>query len=87
LAPALAGVWLSTWPGFHAPAEWWSEGLSLDDPSEKIFFGWVDGDFPEWVYFSLLEMAFAEVRSVQVMWDEDFKPVRFADLPREEGGE
>ena len=31
MAPALAGAWLSTWPGFHAPAEWRPKGLSLDE--------------------------------------------------------
>jgi len=54
------------------------------DPIEKLFFGWVDGLDPEWGYFSLLEMAFVEVQGVPVMWDEDFKPVRFKDLPRGE---
>ena len=50
------------------------------DPREKIFFGWTNGDFQEWDYFSLLEMAFVEVQGVPVMWDLDFKPVRFGDL-------
>lgn len=26
------------------------------DPEEKLFFGWVQGDFPEWGYFSLEEL-------------------------------
>jgi len=79
LAEYLAGV-------LCIPAKWRPVGPSLDDPYEKIFFGWVDGSFPEWCYFSLLEMAFIEVKSVPVMWDEDFKPVCFLDLPREDDG-
>ena len=56
------------------------------DLGEKIIFGWVDGPCPEWGYSSLLEMAFTKVRGVPVMWDEDFKPVCFLDLPREDDG-
>lgn len=49
------------------------------DPQERIFFGWTDGDFQEWGYFSLLEMAFVEVRGVPIMWDTDYKPTCFGD--------
>ena len=37
------------------------------DPEERVFFGWTDGDFQEWGYFSLLEMAFVNVRGVPIM--------------------
>ncbi len=36
------------------------------DSKERIFFGWTDGEFQEWSYFSLLEMAFVEVRGVPI---------------------
>ncbi len=54
------------------------------DPTERIFFGWTDGEFQEWSYFSLLEMAFTEVMGVPVMWDVDFKPIRFGDSKAQE---
>lgn len=49
------------------------------DPTERIFFGWTDGQFQEWGYFSLLEMAFTEFKGVPVMWDVDYNPTRFGD--------
>ena len=50
------------------------------DPEDRVFFGWTGGEFQEWGYFSLLEMAFLEVRGVGIVWDVAFKPIRFGDL-------
>ena len=54
------------------------------DPEERLFFGWTDGDFQEWGYFSLLEMAFVNVQGVPIMWDVDFKATRFGELKPKE---
>ena len=54
------------------------------DPAEKAFFGLADTEFQEWGYFSLLEMAFIEVQGVPLMWDVDFKPIRFGDWKAQE---
>ena len=54
------------------------------DPEERVFFGWTDGDFQEWGYFSLLEMAFVNVQGVPIMWDVDFKATRFGELKAKE---
>lgn len=72
---------------FYHPLCRWNWYAVEYDPAEKVFFGWVDAEFREWGYFSLLEMAFAEDRSVPVLWDVDFKPVRFMDLKTTEDGD
>lgn len=72
---------------FYHPLAQWSWYAVEYDAEDKVFFGWMDGDFREWGYFSLLEMAFLEVRGVRIMWDVDFKPVRYGELkaaPRED---
>ena len=64
---------------FYHPLCRWSWFAVEYDPTEKVFFGLTDAEFQEWGYFSLLEMAFAETQGVPVMWDVDFKPIRFGD--------
>lgn len=64
---------------FYHPLCRWSWYAVEYDPTERIFFGWADGEFQEWEYFSLLEMAFVEVKGVPIMWDMDYKPIRFGD--------
>lgn len=64
---------------FYHPLCRWGWYAVEYDPEEKLFFGWCEGDCPEWSYFSLLEMAFTKVREVPVLWDVDFKPIRFGD--------
>jgi|GEM_PF-4485627 len=66
---------------YHPLARWSWYGVEYDQ-KERLFFGWVEGTVPEWGYFSLSEMAFTETLGVPVMWDKDFKPIRFGDLPR-----
>ena len=65
---------------FYHPLCQWSWYAVEYNSEERVFFGWTDGQFQEWGYFSLLEMAFVEVKGVPVFWDVDFKPVRFGDL-------
>ena len=65
---------------FYHPLAQYSWYAVEYDPEDKVFFGWTDGDFQEWGYFYLLEMAFLEVRGVRIMWDVDFMPVRFGEL-------
>lgn len=36
--------------------DWRWYGVEFD-PETKLFYGWVDGDFPEWGYFSLDELS------------------------------
>ena len=49
------------------------------DPKEKLFFGWVDGDFPEWGYFSLKEMESLKVRGLGMERDMYFasRPMKY----------
>jgi len=65
---------------FYHPLAQWSWYAVEYDPEDRVFFGWLDGDFQEWGYFSLLEMAFLEVRGVRIMWDVDFKAIGFEEL-------
>ena len=65
---------------FYHPLAKWSWYAVEYDPEDRVFFGWMDGDTQEWGYFSLLEMAFLEVRGVRIMWDVDFIPVRYGEL-------
>ena len=65
---------------FYHPLAQWSWYAVEYDPEDKVFFGWMDGEFQEWGYFHLLEMAFLDVRGVRMMWDVDFMPVRFGEL-------
>lgn len=41
---------------FFNPCGSWSWFGVEYDPEQRLFFGWVDGDFPEWGYFSLDEL-------------------------------
>lgn len=66
---------------YHPLSRWSWYGIEYD-PQKRIFFGWVDGTYPEWGYFSLNEMAFAQVKGVPIFWDMNFKPIRFGDLPK-----
>lgn len=65
---------------FYHPLSKWSWYAVEYDPKERLFFGLTDGFEREWGYFSLTEMAFTEVSGVPVMWDVDFKPVKFGEL-------
>lgn len=41
---------------FFDPCSHWTWYATEFDPEDGIFFGWVDGDFPELGYFSLEEL-------------------------------
>lgn len=42
---------------FFDPCGSWTWYATEFDPETGIFFGWVDGQFPEWGNFALSEMA------------------------------
>lgn len=64
---------------FHVCSPWtWY--ASEYDPEEKLFFWFVDGDFPERWYFSLRE--FEELCIIWLWMERDlhFEPCRFSEL-------
>jgi len=48
---------------FHCLSNWTWFATEFD-PATGIFFGWVDGDFPEWGTFSLEEMESINIRGL-----------------------
>ena len=66
---------------FHPRSSWTWFAVEYD-PESKIFFGWVDGSFPEWGEFSLEEME-----SVKDSWglgierDLYFTPKPMKNIP------
>ena len=57
--------------------EWFITGF---DPITGIFFGFVNGLYPEWGYFGLYEINEIIEDGWTVVHDTDFKPIKFADL-------
>jgi hypothetical protein len=53
---------------FHPLSSWRWYAYEYD-PEEKVFFGWVDGDFPELGYFSYYELATLSVRGLPIERD------------------
>lgn len=66
---------------FFHPCSSWTWFATEFDPVKKIFFGWVDGDFPEWGNFSLEEMQNTKVRGLGIERDLYFKPTQMKDIP------
>jgi len=58
---------------FHPLSSWTWYAVEYD-PETKTFFGWVDGDFPEWGNFSLEEMESVKVRGLGIERDMYFTP-------------
>ncbi|PIE84983.1 hypothetical protein CSA08_04355 [Candidatus Gracilibacteria bacterium] len=57
---------------------WYGVEYSKED---KLFFGYVKGLYPEWGYFSLIELS--EIKSplgLTVERDIHFKPTKFKDI-------
>jgi hypothetical protein len=58
---------------FH-PMSSWTWYVLQYDPKDKIFFGWVKGDFPEYGSFGLPELEEVEVRGLKIerdlYWDD-----------------
>lgn len=66
---------------FFTPDDNWTWYVAEYDPEKRLFFGYVEGDFPEWGYFSLDELK--SVRGplgLPVERDLYFKPTKFKDL-------
>jgi len=58
---------------FHCFSSWrWF--ATEYDPKTKIFFGWVDGNFPEWGTFSLEEMEGIKIMGLGIERDLHFTP-------------
>jgi len=58
---------------FHPFCSWTWYAVEFD-PETGIFFGWVDGNFPEWGNFSLEEMQNTKVRGLGMERDRHFTP-------------
>lgn len=77
---------------FHplSPWTWYAyEGSPVDangyydTDQEKVdflFFGWVNGDFPELGYFSLSELESVSVMGLGIERDLHFKPMRLSEV-------
>jgi len=65
---------------FHPFSNWTWYGCEFD-PETGIFFGWVDGDFPEWGNFSLEEMESLKVRGLGMERDKFFTPKPMKEIP------
>ena len=66
---------------FFTPWSSWIWYAVEFDPDKGIFFGYVDGDFPEWGYFGLWELT--EVRGpagLKIERDRYFTPGEFKDV-------
>jgi len=46
---------------FFAPVGSWTWYAVEFDPEQELFFGWVDGDVPEWGYFGLAELKLVKL--------------------------
>ena len=57
---------------FHCLSNWTWFATEFD-PATGIFFGWVDGDFPEWGTFSLEEMESINIRGLILFNDEKLR--------------
>ena len=65
---------------FHPFCNWTWYACEFD-PETGIFFGWVDGDFPEWGNFSLEEMKSLKVRGLGMERDYYFTAKPMKEIP------
>lgn len=66
---------------YFTPDSNWTWYVTEYDKKNKIFFGFVDGLYPEWGYFSLIELK--EVKGplgLRVERDLQFKPTQFKNI-------
>jgi hypothetical protein len=66
---------------FFHPMCSWTWFATEFDPETGIFFGWVDGAFPEWGNFSLEEMKEVKVRGLGIERDMYFSPKPMNEIP------
>ena len=68
------------WVKFFDPCGSWT-WYATEFDGEDTFFGYVDGDFPEWGYFSLNELKSVKgLFGLGIERDMHFKPKRFGDI-------
>ena len=65
---------------FHPFSNWTWYAIEFD-PKSGIFFGWVDGAFPEWGNFSLQEMQQVKVHGLGMERDRHFTPKPMKEIP------
>jgi Protein of unknown function (DUF2958) len=70
---------------FFHPLSSWTWYATEYDPDERIFFGWVHGDFPELGYFSLDEMEQTLVMGIGMERDLHFTPKKLSEVKQEHG--
>ena len=71
-------VWVKYFQPWGKSWTWYATEWS---PTERVFFGYVDGDFPEWGYFSLDELE--SIRGpfgLKIERDMHFKPKKFGEI-------
>jgi hypothetical protein len=76
---------LSSWTWYAIEGSPVDENGYYDTSSEKVdflFFGWVDGDYPELGYFSLHEMQEVQVMGLGIERDEHFTPMRLSEVKK-----
>jgi len=76
---------LSTWTWYAYEGSPVDTNGYFDPDKEKVdflFFGWVNGDFPELGYFSLSEMQAVEVMGLGIERDLHFKPMRLSEVKK-----
>lgn len=66
---------------FFHPFSSWTWYATEFDPETGLFFGWVDGNFPEWGNFSLEEMQDLKVHGLGMERDMYWKPKAMKDIP------
>lgn len=66
---------------FFNPCGSWTWYAVEYDPTDKIFFGWVKGDFPEWGPFSLEELQnYKGPLGIGIERDRFFTPKKMKDI-------
>jgi len=65
---------------FQFPWRWYASECEIEDGGDVLFFGFVNGDFNEWVYFRLSEL---EDTQSPLLVSYDFKPMPFSELKKE----
>lgn len=68
---------------FHPLSSWtWYATEGAPDGEDFLFFGWVNGDFPELGYFSLHEMQEVQVMGLGIERDLHFQPTRLSEVKK-----
>ena len=66
---------------FHRLSSWtWYATEGSPEGEDFLFFGWVNGDFPELGYFSLNEMQAVHVMGLGIERDEHFTPMKLSEV-------